>query len=249
MLQCMQGRRFRVGELSNLLFEFAGVPGAYRTRCHAIYHVVGISWLPTRVCQVMPCTCDVRSRGMFGPGVVGLHNGLPPAAAFPIKGITLRLDGDATIDISDPAEVHSSIGALLAPHVAAAFNGTIEARYCAANLAAGRHFSSKSAQLLSRESAQAPVSGRNSQSEGSLSAAQLEMAQQYNRSPTGYPPLLQWARDDVRRLHAPPAKHELLVTLGGNHAAEARSRCGVWTLSLHLTILLWQTCDHMTAHL
>ena len=54
-----------------------------------------------------------------------------------------------------------------------------------------------------------------------LAAAQLEMAQQYNRSPTGYPPLVQWARDHVQRLHAPPAGHELLVTLGGNHAAEA----------------------------
>ena len=54
-------------------------------------------------------------------------------------------------------------------------------------------------------------------------AAQLEMAQQYNRSPRGYPPLQQWARDHVQRLHAPPAGHELLVTLGGNHAAEVRS--------------------------
>ncbi len=49
---------------------------------------------------------------------------------------------------------------------------------------------------------------------------QLEMAQQYNRSPRGYPPLLQWARDHVQRLHAPPAGHEMLVTLGGNHGAE-----------------------------
>jgi hypothetical protein len=52
---------------------------------------------------------------------------------------------------------------------------------------------------------------------------QLEMAQQYNRSPTGFPPLVAWARAHVQQLHAPPAGHELLVTLGGNHAAEVGS--------------------------
>ena len=69
-------------------------------------------------------------------------------------------------------------------------------------------------------------------------ALQMEAAQQYNRSPTGYPPLAAWARAHVARMHAPPAGHEVLVTLGGNHAAEVRvpRAISAKTLPLHKRI-------------
>ena len=65
----LQGRAFRVGELSSLLFEFAGIPG-----------------------------------------IVGLHNGLPPAEAFPIESISLKLKSGRTVELDDAVEV--SFGSL-----------------------------------------------------------------------------------------------------------------------------------------
>lgn len=59
----MQGQAFRVGELSGLLFEFAGIPG-----------------------------------------IVGLHNGLPPSDAFPIESLSIKLKSGGTIELSDPVE-------------------------------------------------------------------------------------------------------------------------------------------------
>lgn len=55
-----------MGELSSLLFEFAGIPG-----------------------------------------IVGLHNGLPPSDAFPVESLTIKLQDGAIIEIDDPAEVRS----------------------------------------------------------------------------------------------------------------------------------------------
>lgn len=52
---------------------------------------------------------------------------------------------------------------------------------------------------------------------------QVEAAQQYNRSPGGFPPLVDWAKAHVERLHSPPGGHEVLITLGGNHSSEVPS--------------------------
>ena len=70
------------------------------------------------------CTADVesmlstegRARQMAGlrkvvtafagvPGIIGLHGGLPPATAFPIKGVTLTLEDGNKVEIDDPIKV------------------------------------------------------------------------------------------------------------------------------------------------
>ena len=55
---------------------------------------------------------------------------------------------------------------------------------------------------------------------------QVGAAQQYNFSLRGYQPLLQWVQRHTEDMHAPPprAAHETLVTNGGNHTLEVRSR-------------------------
>lgn len=49
---------------------------------------------------------------------------------------------------------------------------------------------------------------------------QVAAAQQYNLALRGYAPLLRWAEQHVRALHAPPAGHEVAITNGGNHTVE-----------------------------
>ena len=39
------------------------------------------------------------------PGIIGLHGGLPPATAFPIKGVTLTLENGHKVEIGDPVKV------------------------------------------------------------------------------------------------------------------------------------------------
>ncbi len=39
------------------------------------------------------------------PGIIGLHGGLPPATAFPIKGVTLTLEDGQKVEIGDPVKV------------------------------------------------------------------------------------------------------------------------------------------------
>ena len=39
------------------------------------------------------------------PGIIGLHGGLPPATAFPIKGVTLTLENGSKVEIDDPIKV------------------------------------------------------------------------------------------------------------------------------------------------
>ena len=39
------------------------------------------------------------------PGIIGLHGGLPPATAFPIKGVTLTLEDGKKVEIDDPIKV------------------------------------------------------------------------------------------------------------------------------------------------
>ncbi len=101
----MQGRRFRCGELSNLLFEFAGIPGKGGRALHHGLRMRTMSYTIS-ACPAVNLVCQYLMA--CGAGVVGLHNGLPPSAAFPIKGITLRLVDDTTVDISDPAEVRAA---------------------------------------------------------------------------------------------------------------------------------------------
>lgn len=39
------------------------------------------------------------------PGIIGLHGGLPPATAFPIKGVTLTLEDGHKVEIDNPIKV------------------------------------------------------------------------------------------------------------------------------------------------
>ena len=41
------------------------------------------------------------------PGIIGLHGGLPPATAFPIKGLTLTLEDGRKLEIDDPIKVRT----------------------------------------------------------------------------------------------------------------------------------------------
>ena len=71
--------------------------------CTAVCRMRSIKTYTTSTSPAYIVACQLLTA--CGAGVVGLHNGLPPSAAFPIKGISLRLDDDTTVDISDPAEV------------------------------------------------------------------------------------------------------------------------------------------------
>ena len=44
------------------------------------------------------------------PGFIGLHGGLPPATAFPIKGVTLTLENGHKVEIDDPIKVRMLSG-------------------------------------------------------------------------------------------------------------------------------------------
>ena len=39
------------------------------------------------------------------PGIIGLHGGLPPATAFPIKGVTLTLEDGHKVEMDNPVKV------------------------------------------------------------------------------------------------------------------------------------------------
>ena len=45
------------------------------------------------------------------PDIIPLHGGLPPADAFPLSGLSLRLRDGATVEIEDEDEVGSSLAA------------------------------------------------------------------------------------------------------------------------------------------
>ena len=51
----------------------------------------------------------------------------------------------------------------------------------------------------------------------------MDAAQQYNTNGRGYPPLLDWAKQNAQQLHAPPAGQEVVITSGNNHAIDVRS--------------------------
>ncbi|KAL3159334.1 hypothetical protein ABBQ32_011286 [Trebouxia sp. C0010 RCD-2024] len=48
----------------------------------------------------------------------------------------------------------------------------------------------------------------------------MDAAQQYNTNGRGYPPLLEWAKQNAQQLHAPPARQEVVITSGNNHAID-----------------------------
>jgi len=52
---------------------------------------------------------------------------------------------------------------------------------------------------------------------------QMDAAQQYNTNGRGYIPLLDWAKQHVQKLHAPPAGQQVVITSGSNHAIDISS--------------------------
>lgn len=66
---------------------------------------------------------------------------------------------------------------------------------------------------------------------------QMDAAQQYNTNGRGYPPLLEWAKQNAQQLHAPPARQEVVITSGNNHAIDVSFSSRASYL-LHNTVLV-----------
>ena len=49
---------------------------------------------------------------------------------------------------------------------------------------------------------------------------QVMSAQQYNLTMKGHPALLDWIKEHVQQLHAPPAGHDSILTGGTNYSLE-----------------------------